>query len=88
MENSNSQPGEKMDLYKNQAKQIMKKLSPRSAAKMSIESNPYVFHYMISDGICYLALTDKGYPKRLAFLFLEEVCHDFVEDLQEEHGDE
>ena len=44
--------------------------------------------YMISEGICYLALTDKGYPKRLAFLFLEEISHDFVEDLQEEHGDE
>ena len=43
---------------------------------------------MISEGICYLALTDKGYPKRLAFLFLEEISRDFVEDLQEEHGDE
>ena len=28
---------------------------------------------MINDGICYLVLTDKAYPKRLAFLFLEEV---------------
>ncbi|CAE7463412.1 SEC22B, partial [Symbiodinium microadriaticum] len=43
---------------------------------------------MISDGICYLTLTDKSYPKRLAFLFLEEIAKDFVSDLQEEYGDE
>ena len=34
---------EKMELFKNQAKQLLKKLNARSAAKMSIESNPYVF---------------------------------------------
>jgi vesicle transport protein SEC22 len=43
---------------------------------------------MINDGICYLTLTDKTYPKRLAFLFLEEISRDFVADLQEEYGDE
>ena len=34
---------DKLDLFKNQAKQLLKKLNNRSAAKMSIESNPYVF---------------------------------------------
>jgi vesicle transport protein SEC22 len=43
---------------------------------------------MISDGICYLTLTDKTYPKRLAFLFLEEISRDFIKELQEEYGDE
>ncbi len=43
---------------------------------------------MISDGICYLTLTDKAYPKRLAFLFLEEISKDFVSELQEEYGEE
>lgn len=37
--NSNQQ----MDVYKSQAKQLLKKLNPRSTAKMSIESNPYIF---------------------------------------------
>lgn len=46
------------------------------------------FSYLISDGICYLTLTDKSYPKRLAFLFLEEISRDFVGDLQEEYGEE
>lgn len=78
---------DRMEVFKNQAKQIIKKLNPRSTAKMSIESNPYVFHYMIEDGICYLTLTDKSYPKRLAFLFLEDVAKEFVDELKREHGD-
>ncbi len=88
-----------------QAKQILKKLGPRSASKMSIDSNTYIFQsvfiysiiykihsvscsYMIDNGICYLTLTDKSYPKRLAFLFLEEISKDFIADLKAEHGDE
>jgi len=79
---------EKLDLFKNQAKQILKKLNPRSASKMSIETNPYVFHYLIDNSICYLTLTDKSYPKRLAFLFLEEIAREFVNELKDEHGDD
>lgn len=55
---------------------------------MSIESNAYLFHYMIDNGICYLTLTDKSYPKRLAFLFLEDISREFEAELKAEHGDE
>lgn len=43
MEHGGSGSSEKMELFKSQAKAILKKLNNRSAAKMSIESNPYVF---------------------------------------------
>jgi len=88
MEHGSSTPSQQMGLYRNQAKHILKRLSPRSAAKMSIDSDPFIFHYMISDGICYLTLTDKSYPKRLAFLFLQEICKDFEPDLKEEYGED
>ena len=49
----------------------------------------YIFYsYLIDNSICYLTLTDKSYPKRLAFLFLEEIAKDFVRELSDEHGDE
>jgi len=35
----------------------------------------------------YLALTEKSYPKRLVFLYLEEVSEAFVTDLLGEFGD-
>jgi len=80
--------GDTIDLYKNQAKQILKKLNPRSPAKCSIDSGQFVFHYVIELGMCYLTLTEKSYPKRLAFLYLEEIHEAFVEELQKDHGDE
>ena len=43
---------------------------------------------MIDQGICYLTLTEKSYPKRLAFLFLEEISKDFESELKSEYGDE
>lgn len=43
---------------------------------------------MIDSGICYLTLTDKSYPKRLAFLFLDEISKDFASELKNEYGDE
>lgn len=42
---------------------------------------------MIENGICYLTLADKGYPKRLAFLYLEEVHQEFVDDLRRDYGE-
>ena len=77
-----------LEIFKNQAKQILKKLNPRSPAKMSIDSNPYIFHYLIENGICYLTLTPMNYPKRLAFMFLEEIAREFESDLKSEHGDD
>jgi vesicle transport protein SEC22 len=79
---------EQMDVFKNQAKQLLKKIHPRSTARMSIDSNPFIFHYIIEQGICYLALTEKGYPKRLAFLFLEEIHKEFTDYLKLEYGDD
>lgn len=38
---------------------------------------PYMFHYIVEGGICYLTLTDKGYPKKLAYEYLEELQKEF-----------
>lgn len=84
----NTPQSEQMEVFKNQAKQLLKKIHPRSTARMSIESNPFIFHYIIENGICYLGLTEKGYPKRLAFLFLEELSREFTDYLKLEYGDD
>merc|ERR1712146_576240 len=46
----------------------------------------FIFHYITKDGVCYLALFDSGYPKNLAFSFLEEIHKLFQEDLKREFG--
>jgi vesicle transport protein SEC22 len=84
----NTPQAETMEVFKGQAKQLLKKIHVRSTARMSIDSNPFIFHYIIENGICYLALTEKGYPKRLAFLFLEEISREFTDYLKLEYGEE
>lgn len=68
--------------YQTQAKHIFRKLSPQSPTKCSIESNQLVFHYVIEEGICYLALCEPTYPPQLAFTYLDNVHKDF----SEQHG--
>jgi len=66
-----------LDVFKNQAKRIFKQLTPSSPARLSIESGSEVFHYIIDAGVCYLVLTERSYPKRLAFNYLEELQKEF-----------
>jgi vesicle transport protein SEC22 len=64
--------------YKNQAKQLFKKLSlSPQEPKCSLESPPYSFHYITEFGVCYLCICDKSYPKKLAFQYLEELQREF-----------
>mmetsp|Transcript_5155 Transcript_5155/g.14540 ORF Transcript_5155/g.14540 Transcript_5155/m.14540 type:complete len:226 (+) Transcript_5155:102-779(+) len=71
---------------KNQAKQVLRKLH-NSPPRCSIEgAGEYVFHYMMENGICYMAVFDRGYPKNLAFAFLRDVHNLFQEELKREFG--
>ncbi|KAL3801348.1 hypothetical protein HJC23_006958 [Cyclotella cryptica] len=55
---------------------------------MSIDTNNnLIFHYLLRDSLCYLTLTEQSYPKRLAFLYLEEIADAFLESLAHDHGD-
>ena len=46
--------GDQLDIYKQQAKQIIKKLNPRSPAKCSIESGLYMFQCVRTSCTCPL----------------------------------
>mmetsp|Transcript_122232 Transcript_122232/g.305103 ORF Transcript_122232/g.305103 Transcript_122232/m.305103 type:complete len:225 (-) Transcript_122232:29-703(-) len=70
---------------KQQAKQLLRKLHSMPP-RCSIEAGEHVFHYMMVDGVCHMALFDKGYPKNLAFAFLEDVNRLFQEELKREFG--
>eukprot|EP00898_Chlorokybus_atmophyticus_P001479 jgi/Chlat1/2331/Chrsp17S02607 len=65
--------------YKAQAKALFKKLSagPAPPSRCTYESGPYTFHYLIENGVCYLALCEKSYPKKLAYQYLEDLQKEF-----------
>lgn len=59
---------------------ILKKMaasSSRPPERMSIESGPFTFHYLIDSDVVYLTLAEKAYPKKLAFQYLEELQSEF-----------
>merc|ERR1719482_154789 len=71
---------------KNQAKAMLKKLNSMPP-RLSVEGvGDFIFHYITKEGVCYLALFDKGYPKNLSFSFLEDIHKLFQEDLKREFG--
>lgn len=63
--------------YQNQAKLLFRKLNSHSLERCTIETGPYVFHYLIENDVCYLVLTERNFSKRLAFSYLEDLAQEF-----------
>ncbi|XP_065565997.1 vesicle-trafficking protein SEC22b-like [Artemia franciscana] len=63
--------------YQNQAKMLMKKLDARGPERCSIETPPFIFHYLIKDEVCYLVLSEKTFSRKLAFSYLDDLQQEF-----------
>jgi len=55
---------------------------------MSVDSGDRVFSYMTRDNLCFLVQTEARYPKRLAFLYLEDIADLILGELAREFGNE
>lgn len=71
------QSGKSVLEYQNQAKMLFRKLGPHSPPRCSIETGPYLFHYLIENDVCYLVMCDKMFSKRSAFTYLEDLSQEF-----------
>ncbi|CAH1984206.1 unnamed protein product [Acanthoscelides obtectus] len=56
---------------------LFRKFGPQSPPRCSIETGPYLFHYLIEYDVCYLVLCEKNYSKRLAYSYLEDIAQEF-----------
>ena len=60
---------------------IFKKIATstsKPSPRVSIESGNYNFHYYIDSDVVYMTLTDKQYPRKLAFQYLDELSKEFT----------
>ena len=71
------QTGKNIVDYQQQAKRLFKTLTTTSPIKCSIESGPYLFHYIIEQDVCFLTLCDRNFNKKLAYSFLEDLSQEF-----------
>ena len=53
---------------------------------MSISAGNHVFYYMVRDTLCFLSMTEPQYPKRRAFMYLDEVADIILGELMKEFG--
>merc|ERR1719486_806645 len=67
-----------LDAQKSQAKKIIRGLNSHSPARMTVDTGNNQFHIINEDGVCYLCLVERAYPKRLAFSYLKELQTEFV----------
>jgi hypothetical protein len=62
------------------AQSLFKKLGTQGSGqqtRLTVESGKYLFHYILDHGVCFLTLCERGYPKKLAFQYLEELTSEF-----------
>lgn len=53
-------------------------------SRMSYESGPMIFHYIVEHGVCYLTVTDRAYPKKLAYQYLNELQFAFDSEYRDQ----
>ena len=56
---------------------ILKKVQPNSRATFDYEGQ-YYFHYINESGVTYMMMCEAGYPKEVAFSFLESLKKEFL----------
>jgi vesicle transport protein SEC22 len=62
---------------KSQVKMIIRKLRHNAEPQASIESGSHTIHYLISNNIIYICISEKSYPRKLAFTYLSDICTEF-----------
>jgi vesicle transport protein SEC22 len=70
-----------------EGKELLTQLTVSSPPRCSVDGQQFTYHYSIHGPIVVFCATDKQYPKKLAFVYLEEVRKLFYDHVTRETGD-
>ncbi|CAL9727803.1 protein transport protein Sec22p [Monosporozyma unispora] len=72
---------------KKYVKLIVSRMTPNSANEATLESNgSYEISYIRKDVVCYFVICEAGYPRNLAFSYLNDVAEEFQHSYANEYG--
>uniref|UniRef100_A0A3Q4M9Z3 SEC22 homolog B, vesicle trafficking protein a n=1 Tax=Neolamprologus brichardi TaxID=32507 RepID=A0A3Q4M9Z3_NEOBR len=71
------QLGIDLQLYQSQVKQLCRKLDAQSPERCTFDTGDKNFHFLISQGVCYIILCEASFPKTMAFEYLEDLSKEF-----------
>ncbi|EHA47424.1 hypothetical protein MCOR27_001118 [Pyricularia oryzae] len=64
---------------KSQVKLVLRRLNRNSETQASIESgSAYTLHYLIAGDVVYVCISDRSYPRKLAFTYLSDLATEFA----------
>ncbi|CDY38911.1 BnaA03g12680D [Brassica napus] len=71
----NQQDNASFLFYRQQAELLLKQISkdPLLHPKMTILLDHHSFHFLVEKNICYIALADSSYPRKLLFHYLQDL---------------
>ncbi|OTA67396.1 snare-like protein [Hypoxylon sp. EC38] len=64
---------------KSQTKIILRRLNRNSEPQASIESGNYTLHYLIAQDVVYICISERSYPRKLAFTYLSDLSTEFAQ---------
>ncbi|KAL0317775.1 UNVERIFIED_CONTAM: Vesicle-trafficking protein SEC22b-A [Sesamum angustifolium] len=75
----NEEDADSVSTYKQQGEFLLKEISRGAlpCSKMTIFLDPHGFNYMVGNGICFMALCDSMYPRKLVFHYLQDLQKEF-----------
>lgn len=66
--------------HKTQTKTVLKSLASLTESMSSLEAGQHVFHILLAEGVAFVGLCDRLYPKKLAFSLLTDLQRDFLRE--------
>lgn len=73
------QPESSLPEVKSQTKIILRRLNRNAEPQASIESGNYTIHYLIANDIVYICISERSYPRKLAFTYLSDLSTEFAQ---------
>lgn len=69
---------------KKKVKLIVSRLNPQSVTEAAIESGDFEINYIKRGMVVYFVICEKGYPRNLAFSYLNDVAQEFEHSYSQE----